>query len=216
MIAAIIPVKPLQLAKGRLAPVLSAPERRELVLAMLGDLLAALRATEAVSGAVVVSRDAEVLAWAARLGARALRERAPGLNDALAQAAAFAEERRAAALLALPADLPLVTPTEIGGLIEAGAGAASVVLAPSRDGGTNGLYLRAPRALPFLFGPDSLARHVQAARERGIVPRLFRAPGLELDVDRPDDLLLLTRAAGATAAQRLVRDLNLCERMACV
>jgi 2-phospho-L-lactate guanylyltransferase len=213
MVFALVPVKPLHLAKGRLASVISAPERRALVLAMLGDVLAALDATDAVSGVIVVSRDAEALALAARLGASVLLDRSDGLNGALAQAAAFTAQCGASALLALPADLPLVSPAEIAGLIAAGE-EAGVALAPSRDGGTNGLYIAAQAALPFLFGPGSLARHVAAAWERGIVPRLFRSPGLELDVDRPADLLLLAETSGATAAQQLVRGLDLDARLA--
>jgi len=215
MLYAIVPVKPLQLAKGRLSGVLITSERRALVLAMLGDVLAALHATEVVRETIVVSRDAEVLALAARRGVAALLERADGLNAAYAQAAAFAGLSGAAALLALPADLPLVAPDEIVGLVAAGED-AGVALAPSRDGGTNGLYRPTDVLLPFLFGPDSLAQHINAARERGVAARLFRAPGLELDIDRPDDLLLLAEAAGETAAQQLVRELCVEARLACV
>jgi 2-phospho-L-lactate guanylyltransferase len=215
MLYAIVPVKPLHLAKGRLSIVLTASERRALVLAMLDDVLAALRATEVVRQTVVVSRDAEALALAARLGAAALLERAEGLNAAYAQAAAFAGRSGAEALLALPADLPLVAPGEIAGLVAAGQG-VGVALAPSRDGGTNGLHRSIDVAVPFLFGPGSLARHVEAAHACGIDARLFRAPGLELDVDQPDDLLLLAEAAGETAAQQVVRELCVEARLACV
>jgi 2-phospho-L-lactate/phosphoenolpyruvate guanylyltransferase len=215
MLYAIVPVKPLSLAKGRLSAVLTASERRALVLAMLGDVLAALRATQVVRKTVVVSRDAEVQALVARLGAVALLEEAEGLNTAYAQAATFAGLRGATALLALPADLPLATPNEIAGLVAAGQ-EGGVALAPSRDGGTNGLYRSLDAALPFLFGSGSLARHIDTARVSGLEPRLFRAPGLELDIDQPDDLLLLAEAAGETAAQQVVRELCVDARIACV
>jgi 2-phospho-L-lactate guanylyltransferase len=215
MLYAIVPVKSLQLAKGRLAHIFTPPERRALVLAMLADVLAALRATTALSGTVVVSRDAEVLALALRSGASALHERAEDLNGAFQQAAAFAELSGATRILALPADLPLVTPAELDGLIAAG-GAGSVALAPSRDGGTNGLYRPAGAALPFLFGAGSLARHLAAAHERGLTARLFQAPGLELDIDQPDDVLWLAEADGETAAQQLARELCVDARLACV
>jgi 2-phospho-L-lactate guanylyltransferase len=216
MLYAIIPVKSLQFAKGRLAHIFTMPERQALVLAMLGDVLAALRATAALNGMVVVSRDAEVLALAARSGASALLERADDLNGAFAQAATFAELSGATRILALPADLPLITPAEITGLIASGTESGGVALAPSRDGGTNGLYRPVAAALPFLFGVGSLARHMAAARERGLATRLFRAPGLELDIDRPDDMLLLAEADGETAAQQLARELCVDARLACV
>jgi 2-phospho-L-lactate/phosphoenolpyruvate guanylyltransferase len=215
MLYAIVPVKPLDLAKGRLSAVLTASERRTLVLAMLGDVLMALRATKVIRETVVVSRDAEVLALVTRLGAVALFEEAEGLNTAYAQAATFVGLSGATALLALPADLPLVTPNEIAGLVAAGQD-VGVALAPSRDGGTNGLYCSVGVSLPFLFGSGSLARHIDAARTSGIEPRLFRAPGLELDIDQPDDLLLLAEAAGETAAQRVVCELCVDARIACV
>jgi hypothetical protein len=55
-----------------------------------------------------------------------------------------------------------------------------------------------------------------AAHERGLATRLFHAPGLELDIDQPDDVLLLAEAAGETAAQQLARELCVDARLACV
>src|SRR6266511_2705776 len=54
------------------------------------------------------------------------------------------------------------------------------------------------------------------ARLHGIRLRQFHRPGLELDIDRPDDLWLLAETAGASAAQQLVRELNVYDRMAYV
>jgi 2-phospho-L-lactate/phosphoenolpyruvate guanylyltransferase len=216
MILTIVPVKPLHLAKARLAGILTAPERRALVLAMLGDVLATLQATAAVYDTIVISRDAAALDLAVEYGATPLIDQAADLNSALTQAAAFAEQSGATGVLALPADLPLITPAEITGLIATGIEGGGIALAPSRDGGTNGLYRPAGAALPFLFGVGSLARHMAAAHERGLATRLFHAPGLELDIDQPDDVLLLAEAAGETAAQQLARELCVDARLACV
>jgi 2-phospho-L-lactate guanylyltransferase len=216
MIYAVVPVKPLHSAKMRLAGVLTASERRALVLAMLADLLGALRATEAVDQTIVIGRDAEALALAACLGAEALLDRADGLNAAYTQAAAFATRLGATGLLALHADLPLATPAQIAGLLASGASSGGVALAPSRDGGTNGLFVPAGTEMPFRFGPQSLSKHLAAAEELGLPARLFRAPGLELDIDRPDDLLLLAEAPGETSAQKLARELCIDARLACV
>jgi 2-phospho-L-lactate guanylyltransferase len=114
------------------------------------------------------------------------------------------------------ADVPLVTPGEIEQFIGASQAPPSAVLAPSRDGGTNALLSCPPLALPFHFGADSLARHSAAARMHSVRLRQLRCPGLELDIDRPDDLWLLAEAAGESAAQQLVRELNIYDRMAYV
>ncbi|HEU4323678.1 MAG TPA: 2-phospho-L-lactate guanylyltransferase [Roseiflexaceae bacterium] len=206
-VVAVVPVKNLGRAKGRLAPALAPAQRRELVLAMLADVLGALRAARAVGtlgGYAVISRDAEVLAYAAAQGATPLHDRAEDLNDALAQAASHYARRGAAGLLVLPADVPLVAPAEIARLAKA-APAPGIAVAPSRDGGTNALLVRPPMALPFLFGVGSLARHLDAARARGLPATVFHAAGLSLDVDSPDDLALLADSPGDTAAQRAVR-----------
>jgi len=215
MIAAIVPVKTLATAKGRLARFLSAAERRALVQAMLDDVLAALLAARHVVRVGVISADATILAQAAARGADTLIDQYQDLNAALTQAIRHYAPG-AAATLVLHADVPLVTPDDIEQLIAAGQAPPSAVLAPSRDGGTNALLSCPPLALPFQFGADSLARHSAAARMRGVRLRQLRRPGLELDIDRPDDLWLLAEMTGESAAQQLARELNVYERMAYV
>ncbi len=205
MITAIVPVKTLATAKGRLARFLAPAERRALVQAMLDDVLAALLAARNIARVGVVSADAAVLAQAAARGVETLIDQHGDLNAALT-----------AATLVLHADVPLVTPDEIEQLVAAGQAPPSAVLAPSRDGGTNALLSCPPLALPFRFGADSLAQHSAMARLHGIRLRQFHRPGLELDIDRPDDLWLLAETAGASAAQQLVRELNVYDRMAYV
>jgi 2-phospho-L-lactate guanylyltransferase len=216
MLSAIVPVKPLQIAKGRLSSVLGAAERQALVLAMLGDVLAALLSARLVDQVSVVSHDSTILSLAREHGAEALRDHAGDLNGALTQAARHYAQAGAAAVLLMHADLPLATPAEIDELVGILGRESGAALASARDGGTNALLVRPPLVLPFQFGAGSQERHLRAAHERGIDVRLLRSPGLELDVDRPDDLLLLAESPGTTAAQRLVRDLDIAARMTCV
>ncbi len=216
MITAIVPVKTLATAKGRLARFLAPAERRALVQAMLDDVLAALLAARNIARVGVVSADAAVLAQAAARGVETLTDQHGDLNAALTQATRHYAAAGAAATLVLHADVPLVTPDEIEQLVAAGQAPPSAVLAPSRDGGTNALLSCPPLALPFRFGADSLAQHSAMARLHGIRLRQFHRPGLELDIDRPDDLWLLAETAGASAAQQLVRELNVYDRMAYV
>lgn len=216
MLAAIIPVKSLRFAKSRLAGLLTEDERRALVLAMFEDVLAALRAARAVDSVGVISVDSAVLARAAALGAEALVDRPAELNGSLAQAARYYAARGAESTLVVHADVPLATGAEIDALVASLGDARGVVLAGARDGGTNALLARPPLALPFMFGHGSLSRHLAAARERDLPARLFRGHGLALDVDRPDDLLLLAELEGHTATQRLARELSVAERVMCV
>jgi len=71
---AVVPVKELDQAKERLAPVLPPERRRALMLAMLEDVLAALAATPGLGGLAIVTVDAA--AW--RLAAATLSPRPAG------------------------------------------------------------------------------------------------------------------------------------------
>lgn len=185
---AIVPVKALDRAKSRLASALTPAERRRLVREMFERVLAALAAAP-VRVTWVVSPDAEVLALAATWGARPLAEGPSELNAALEQARGAARAAGATALIVVPADVPLVRPADIAAIAGLLTDGADVVLAPDAAGtGTNGLALRADVALPFRFGGDSAALHLRAAAARGLVTRLYRAPGLALDVDDPAGL----------------------------
>ena len=60
MIAALVPAKALDQAKGRLAAILNENERRGLALAMLEDVLRVLRSAEVIESVSVVSPDESV------------------------------------------------------------------------------------------------------------------------------------------------------------
>ena len=182
-VVALIPVKDLPQAKARLAPVLDDAGRRDLVLAMFRDVLGAALGCAAIDGVAVVSRDETVLAIASQLGAEGLPEPG-GLNEALESAARRMAQRGATRILVLAADLPLARADGIALLLEGGG---DVVIAPSRDDGTNALAC-APGAFAFAFGPDSAARHLGAAGAAGLRAERIDLPSLALDIDTPEDL----------------------------
>lgn len=116
------------------------------------------------------------------------------------------QERRTArmlesmGLLTISADLPLLAQADLRALL-AQAQHASVVLAPSSEGsGTNAILMRPPLVLPYLFGPDSLAAYIQAARRRRVSYTLLHTANLGLDIDTPDDLHELEQQNYAWAA----------------
>src|SRR5262249_5504665 len=69
-ICAVVPVKDTRHAKQRLAGVLDAARRRELALAMLEDVLAALAGVPELAGILVVTLDRAAIAIARRDGIR--------------------------------------------------------------------------------------------------------------------------------------------------
>jgi 2-phospho-L-lactate guanylyltransferase len=199
---ALIPVKPLAAALGRLGGVLAPEERRALQEAMLADLLAACRAAPSLAGTLVVTADPAAGALARAGGARVVDEPAgpAGMNAAVRRGLLAAAALGAPAALVLTADLPLARPEDLDAVVAAAPAAPAAVMAPSRDGtGTNALLIGPPGALAPRLGPGSLARHLAEAARRAVAVALVDRPGLALDVDTPADLAAL-RAAGAGGA----------------
>lgn len=191
MLYALIPVKQLDGAKTRLATVLDGAARRDLVVAMYRDVLAAAIACAATDGVAVVSRDAEVQSIAEAAGAEAMPEPG-GLNEALTSAAKALAARGAERLLILFADLPLANAAAIERLLRADA---DVALVRADDGGTNALVL-SPGAIDFQFGPDSATRHTAAAERAGLRVVPVDEPTLALDLDQQSDLDRLRQSTG--------------------
>jgi len=194
MIVAVVPMKALALAKRRLSATLPERERRQLVRAMLCDVLTALRACAHVERTFVVTSDPEVAALAARHGAGHIPEEAPaGLNRALATAAGYLADIGAGAMLIIPGDVPLVTTAEIAELASLSR-PGGMTIVPAHDGdGTNALLLSPPGALAPAFGPGSFRRHVEAGRKAGLAPAVRPLDGLGRDIDAAADLAILMR-----------------------
>ena len=210
-----LPVKDLQDAKHRLAGVLSATERRQLFAAMLEDVLTALAASAGLAGILVVTRDPEALRLAARYGARVLvEEENRGHTAASRLGARVLAADGAPGMVQLPADLPLLTPDDIGALLAVHGEAPAVTLSPSRDQrGTNAAVCSPPDLLPLRFGDDSFSPHLRRANALGIEPQIVRRPGLALDIDTPADLAAFLAAPSETRGYAYLTQSGLAQRL---
>lgn len=198
----IIPAKPLDEGKSRLASALTGQERHGLARRLLERTLGVVLSMPGLAGVLVVSRDLEILALAEGYGALALAEKGNGmeslgekewgLNQAVTQAADFALRERGDALLFLPTDLPLLQADDIHRLMGAWDGRENcVVIAPSHDGGTNALLLSPPDAIGPAFGVESFARHIRLAEAKGLSVAVVESEGLAWDVDTPEEYRLM-------------------------
>lgn len=196
---AIVPVKPLSRAKSRLASALSPEERRLLSEQWFRRVLTAIAGAPQVAGTLVISRDTHALAIARDMGAHTVQESgAPELNNALMRATQVVGGWRGAAVLILPADLPLIAPEDVSGMIELGKEANTVVIATDGEGdGTNALMTRPPGIIPYAYGPGSYERHIALAKEAGATVKLFHSERLALDIDVPADLEAFYRLNGS-------------------
>jgi 2-phospho-L-lactate guanylyltransferase len=200
-VVCLVPVGALEGAKSRLGGVLDAEERHDLAARMVERTVAAAVRTPGIAETIVVTPDDEVRAIALAGGARPLRQRSQGLNGGLREARAEAVAAGADAVLVLPVDLPLVTPDAIADVVAplVRFGSPIVVVVPDRHGrGTNSLLVAPPDTIEFAFGGDSREAHAACAGAAGV--RLVELGGpLALDLDTPDDLLLVQELAPETA-----------------
>jgi 2-phospho-L-lactate/phosphoenolpyruvate guanylyltransferase len=188
-VCAVIPMKHTTHSKQRLAAILTAPQRRHLALAMFTDVLAALRATRGLTSIAVVTTDPDVTRIAQHAGARIITQGATEGHTAAVTAAAAILAAEHQTMLALPGDIPLVTPAEIETLLAAHHPAPCAGLVPAHDRrGTNAVLLSPPDILPLRFGNDSFAPHLALAQARNIPTHCHDLPGIALDIDTPADL----------------------------
>jgi 2-phospho-L-lactate/phosphoenolpyruvate guanylyltransferase len=200
---AVVPVKRLAASKSRLAAALGREAVEALTLAMLGDVLDAIRASGRVDRIAVATPDAEVGAAARALGAEARVADDPGLNEALDATAATLADADGALLVVL-GDVAGASGDDLAQLFAAldelsGTGA---VLAPARDGGTAALLRRPPGVLPSRFGADSAKAHRAAAEQAGVAFCELALPSLAIDLDREGDLRALLASPAAAPRTR--------------
>lgn len=198
---AIVPVKPLRRGKSRLAGALSEEEREELNRVLLKRTLETLLGLKDVEQVLVVSRDSAALALARDLGARTVQEDgAPALNTALQRATVVAQVYASRGVLVIPADLPLLTATDVQTLLERATHPPVVVIAPDRHRkGTNALLLSPANLIEYDFGGDSFRRHCERARRAGARLEIVDLPSLGLDLDLPEDLELVKQLRTPTS-----------------
>jgi 2-phospho-L-lactate/phosphoenolpyruvate guanylyltransferase len=208
--AIVLPVKALDEAKTRLAPVLAPLERAALTLAMLEDVI---DVTVLLPGweTWVLSPDEAVLEVAAKRGVTPIPEDQPPLTAAIHQAEEEADARDASALAVLLPDTPLISPAALTRAVHT---LGPVVIAPARDGsGTNLLLRRPPTAIPSTFGRDSYRKHMEAAAQNDVPFAVVEHPELAFDLDAPDDILTVLNARRAGRSRQVLRELDLSGRL---
>lgn len=184
-------------AKLRLAPI-EPPVRRELALAMLGDVLAACHAT----GPTTIVTDDDAAAELARpLVAEVLPDPGHGQGAAVASALATIDPGPA---LVVNADVPCVVPRDLRALLAA-APPDGFALVQAADGTTNALALPRPELFRPLYGPGSADRFRSHAEALGVDAVPAAIPNLVDDVDTLADLRRLQLRVGPRTHAALAR-----------
>src|SRR3954468_10866453 len=191
---AIVPIKSFEVAKQRLSESLASGGRGSLVQAMFSGVRGARRGVEGMEQIAVVTAD--VAAGSIAAGERMVLlhdDLCAGQSEATQIGIRYAIDNGFGRVLLVPGDTPLVQPPELDDLLERcerdGIGVA--IVADRHGTGTNGLLIAPPGTFDPSFGPGSLERHLQQARERDLVHRVESLASLEHDIDTPGDLAAL-------------------------
>ena len=155
--------------------------RRDVSLAMLGDVLAAALAIGAVR---VATADADGAALAREAGADAADDPGGGQGAAVEAALAGLEP---GPILVVNADVPCIVPDDLRALLAA-TPAGGLALVEALDGTTNALSISAPELFAPLYGRDSAVRFRERAATLGVESVSVAVPNLADDVDTVADL----------------------------
>ena len=181
---ALIAIKERVRCKTRLADVLTPAARLDLVRSMLTAVLEAAGNAQTVHQVIVISPERDTVPAEIPV----LADTGESLNSALIQAHTVLREFGCHEVVVLPADLPMITSTEIDELVRAGRDGGFALASDAAGIGTNALCLVSTQPFRFQFGSDSRRLHLQEAQLLGATPRELHLPGLEFDVDSPADL----------------------------
>jgi 2-phospho-L-lactate guanylyltransferase len=188
---AVVPVKGLSVANGRLDGILSTDERNRLAEALFLDLIVKLPRSRCIDDVLIVTSDDSIARQTRWFGHMLLvQDGDEGHSEAAAAGARAAMAEGAERVAMLPVDCPMLDTEELDAHI--GRSPRTVLIVPDRHGtGTNALVLAPPDIFAPAFGPDSCSRHVSRARASGISFALEGIESMGTDLDTPEDFSLL-------------------------
>jgi 2-phospho-L-lactate/phosphoenolpyruvate guanylyltransferase len=202
----LIPVKNLSSAKQRLAAVIDQACRTSLAQAMLQDVVEAVVCVRDRPACALVTSDPFAISLAMRYEVEIIADpENPGETGAIEMATNLCVARGIDSTLVIPADIPLIQPSELERILANAPAQGSLLVAAADGRGTNAAFRRPANLFPLRFGNDSFKPHLAAARATGKPCTVLNFPGIGLDVDNPSDLADLLSRPGNTRSQNLLR-----------
>lgn len=155
---------------------------------MLEDILLSVSLAKKTSRTYVVSSDPEILKFAQRFGVGPIQEESDG-------GVTSAVERAISALqhfdgwLILPADIPLLSPSDIKTVLTLHRLGSQIIISPSEDySGTNLLLVTQKRRITLHYDDDSFNKHVKEATASGASTAVYYSENVAFDMDHARDV----------------------------
>jgi 2-phospho-L-lactate guanylyltransferase len=192
----IIPIKSLNNSKKRLESFLTPIQRRELILALLKDVLSAVNASRHTDRILLVTPDTEIIekikGWGTSKVEYLLEPEERGTNAAVQFAIKWCLKRPVSSIMIIPADLPLLNSTAVDKLLQLGLTEYSIIIAPSqRKDGTNAFFQKPPNIIPVWYGNNSYQKNLETIKKNHISFKIIEDPAFALDIDLKEDLITL-------------------------
>lgn len=189
-LAIIIPVKPPEQGKSRLAGALLPQDRLALNRALMKHTFDVAAGLRDLADVFVVSKSHDVRAEATTRGFVACDEPDTcDLNGAIAIGADRAHGAGINEIMVLPVDLPDVSEQGLHKLVvDFHHGLDVLIVSDCSGSGTNVLLWRPIGSAVFHYGPASAAAHARSARNLGLRQAVRTDAALSFDIDTPADL----------------------------
>jgi 2-phospho-L-lactate guanylyltransferase len=205
----ILPVKPLNQAKTRLAEVLTKQQRQNLAFHLFENtmqILSKISSQLANYHILLISADHSLLQEAHKYNVYTLfdtdfageNDSVRRLNKALHRATQWCTSQfKVASLLVIPSDLPYLQIQDLIQLFELAASipnSEKIIINPDQSQtGTNAIFLQLASLTDFKFhfGPDSFKKHQEQALVLGVKMQIMQLPGLSFDLDYGRDFQAL-------------------------
>lgn len=194
---AVLPLKPLNQVKQRLASLLTLTERQQLMMAMAEDVIRALTVCPEIEDILITSTARYAKSLAENYGLHYFSgEKDTDLNSAVTEAADYLQQQNVSSIIIIHGDIPLLAASDLstvilkhGHYLSHQSASEVVTFVPDKlFKGTNGLICSPPNIINFSYGQDSLSRYKKQAKEKGIQFQYCPAKSIANDIDQPEDL----------------------------
>jgi 2-phospho-L-lactate guanylyltransferase len=193
-------------SKIRLSSIFKKEVRKKLCLSMAKDVFRTLSLVNEVDEVVVVSSDKTIMELASEKKFKIIKEeKDEGVNKAVLQAILYAIDHGASSTLILPADVPLIQPSDIQQIINRYLYEKSVLIVPSiRRDGTNALLMKPPNIIETSYDKMSFRTHIQFSFNKNIKLYILMIRNLMLDIDNIYDVQEFIRKKNMTETYKIL------------